>query len=141
MKEYNKNNIPLAKTLRKNMTPWERKLWHLFLKTYPIRFQRQKAIGNYIADFYCAKAQLVIELDGGGHYTESQQIADNERSYQLENMGLTVLRFCNTDVEYRFRDVCEQIDVVVKNSLPQSASPTALPSPRPFCPQSGHFPR
>ncbi|MBQ4616860.1 MAG: DUF559 domain-containing protein, partial [Clostridia bacterium] len=68
---------------------------------------------------------LVVELDGGGHYTESQQIADNERSYQLENMGLTVLRFCNTDVEYRFRDVCEQIDVVVKNSLPQSASPTA----------------
>ena len=125
MKEYNKNNIPLAKTLRKNMTPWERKLWHLFLKTYPIRFQRQKAIGNYIADFYCAKAQLVIELDGGGHYTDSRQIADNERSFQLENMGLTVLRFCNTDVEYRFRDVCEQIDVVVKNSLPQSASPTA----------------
>ena len=125
MKAYNKNNIPLAKTLRKTMTPWERKLWHLFLKTYPIRFQRQKAIGNYIADFYCAKAQLVIELDGGGHYTESQQIADNERSYQLENMGLSVLRFCNTDVEYRFRDVCEQIDAVVKNSLPQSASPTA----------------
>ena len=125
MKEYNKDNIPLAKNLRKNMTPWERKLWHLFLKTYPIRFQRQKAIGNYIADFYCAKARLVVELDGGGHYTESQQIADNERSYQLENMGLTVLRFCNTDVEYRFRDVCEQIDVVVKNSLPQSASPTA----------------
>ena len=48
MKAYNKENIPLAKTLRKNMTPWERKLWYEFLKNYPLRFQRQKAIGNYI---------------------------------------------------------------------------------------------
>ena len=69
MKDYNKENIPLAKTLRKNMTPWERKLWYDFLRYYPVRFQRQKAIGNYIADFYCVKARLVIELDGGGHYT------------------------------------------------------------------------
>ena len=59
MKKYNKANIPLAKTLRKNMTPWERKLWYEFLRYYPVRFQRQKAIGNYIADFYCAKARLV----------------------------------------------------------------------------------
>ena len=125
MKAYNKNNISLAKTLRKNMTPWERKLWHLFLKTYPIRFQRQKAIGNYIADFYCAKAQLVIELDGGGHYTDSRQIADNERSYQLENMGLTVLRFCDLDIDREFQNVCEHIDRAVKGSLPQSATPTA----------------
>ena len=50
MKEYNKANIPLAKTLRKNMTPWERKLWYEFLRYYPIRFQRQKSIGNYIVD-------------------------------------------------------------------------------------------
>ena len=69
MKDYNKENIPLAKTLRKNMTPRERKLWYDFLRYYPVRFQRQKAIGNYITDFYCAKARLVIELDGGGHYT------------------------------------------------------------------------
>ena len=53
MKDYNKENIPLAKTLRKNMTPWERKLWYDFLRDYPVRLQRQKAIGNYIADFYC----------------------------------------------------------------------------------------
>jgi len=65
VKEYNKNNILLAKELRKNMTPWERKLWYEFLRFYPIRLQRQKAIGNYIADFYCAKARLVVELDGG----------------------------------------------------------------------------
>ncbi len=125
MKPYNKSNIPLVKNLRKNMTPWERKLWHMFLKTYPVRFQRQKAIGNYIADFYCAKARLVIELDGGGHYTAEQIIRDNERTQELEGMNLTVLRICNTDIDRQFQHVCEQIDGAVKGSLPQSASPTA----------------
>ena len=67
MKEYNKVTIPLAKTLRKNMTPWERKLWYEFLRDYPLRFERQKAIGNYIVDFYCAKVGLVVELDGGNN--------------------------------------------------------------------------
>ena len=62
MKQYNKANIPLAKELRKNMTPWERKLWYEFLRSYPVRFQRQKAIGNYIVDFYCARAQLDNEV-------------------------------------------------------------------------------
>ena len=91
MKEYNKANIPLAKTLRKNMTPWERKLWYEFLRNYPIRFQRQKALGNYIADFYSAKARIVIELDGGGHYTAEQINNDNIRTKQLENMVEVVL--------------------------------------------------
>ena len=54
------------------MTPWERKLRYDFLRSYPVHFQRQKAIGNYIADFYYAKARLVIELDGGRHYTPQQ---------------------------------------------------------------------
>ena len=76
MKQYNKNNVPRARELRRNMTPWERKLWYLFLNKYPIRFQRQKLLGNYIADFYCSKASLVIELDGGGHYDDRQKIAD-----------------------------------------------------------------
>ena len=79
MKDYNKDNIPLAKTLRKNMTRWERKLWYGFLRDYPMRFQRQKAIGNYIADFYCARARLVIEVDGGGHYTAEQARKDEMR--------------------------------------------------------------
>ncbi len=91
MKEYKKSNIPLAKMLRKNMTPWERKLWYEFLRSYPVRFQRQKAIGNYIVDFYCAKARLVIELDGGGHYLEKQMDYDKIRKNELESMNLTVL--------------------------------------------------
>ena len=115
MKEYNKENIPLAKALRKNMTPWERKLWYEFLRDYPLRFQRQKAIGNYIVDFYCAKMGLVIELDGGGHYTEEQAEKDALRTKDLESMKLTVIRICNLDVDRNFHGVCEYIDLTVNN--------------------------
>ena len=117
MKEYNKNIIPLAKELRKNMTPWERKLWYVFLRKYPIRFQRQKTIGNYIADFYCAKARLIVELDGGGHFTAKQQLKDRIRTEKLENMNITVLRICNIDIDRNFQGVCEYIDYSVKTSL------------------------
>ena len=92
MIEYDKRNIPRAKELRKNMTPWERKLWYEYLRQYPVRFQRQKAIGEYIADFYCAKARLVIELDGGGLkadltarlvYIDGQRIEMSPKEYDL----------------------------------------------------------
>ena len=125
MKSYNKENIPLAKELRKNMTPWERKLWYEFLRSYPVRFQRQKAIGNYIADFYCAKARLVLELDGGGHYTPEQAEKDEQRTNDLNAMNLTLVRICNLDIDRNFCGVCEYIDRLVQNSLPQSASLTA----------------
>ena len=115
MKDYNKSNIPLAKELRKNMTPWERKLWYEFLRYYPLRFQRQKAIGNYIVDFYCAKAGLVVELDGGGHYAAEQAEKDKLRTKELEAMNLTVLRIPNLDVDRSFTSVCEYIDQTVKN--------------------------
>ena len=115
MKAYSKANIPLAKTLRKNMTPWERKLWYEYLRNYPVRFQRQKAIGDYIADFYCAKARLVVELDGGGHFTPEQRDADAVRTNALEAMDLTVLRISNLDVDRNFRGVCEAIDLAVQN--------------------------
>jgi len=115
MKEYSKSNIPLAKALRKNMTPWERKLWYEFLRGYPIRFQRQKAIGNYIVDFYCAKAGLVVELDGGGHYTPEQAEKDMLRTKELEAMRLTVIRICNLDIDRNFGGVCEYIDLTVNN--------------------------
>ena len=100
------------------MTPWERKLWYDFLKYYPVRFQRQKAIGNYIADFYCAKARLVIELDGGGHYTPEQAEKDRLRAKDLESMSLTVVRICNLDIDRNFPGVCEYIDLTVKNLSP-----------------------
>ena len=117
MKDYNKANIPLAKKLRSSMTPWERKLWYEYLRTYPIRFQRQKAIGSYIADFYCAKARLILELDGGGHYTEQQSAKDAVRTEDLESMGLCVLRICNADIDDNFVGVCEYIDRTVKAQI------------------------
>ena len=122
MKAYNKNNIPLAKALRKNMTPWERKLWYEFLRSYPVRFQRQKAIGNYIVDFYCAKAGLVIELDGGGHYTTEQAEKDHLRTTELESMKLKVIRICNLDIDRNFRGVCEYIDLAIKHLSPSQQS-------------------
>ena len=67
---YNKNNIILAKNLRKNATPQEKHLWYDFLSKYEVRFQRQKAIDNFIADFYCHQAKLIIEIDGSQHFTQ-----------------------------------------------------------------------
>ena len=116
---------PSGKSSGENMTPWERKLWYDFLRNYPIRFQRQKAIGNYIVDFYCARARLVIELDGGGHYSPEQQRKDDQRTNDLSTMNLIVLRICNLEIDRNFCGVCEYIDHLVQNSLPQSASLTA----------------
>ena len=102
------------------MTPWERKLWYEYLRYYPVRFQRQKAIGNYIVDFFCAKADLVLELDGGGHYEPEKKRADQVRTKKLEAMGLKVIRICNRDIDLNFSGVCEFVDIEVKKSLPQS---------------------
>ncbi len=118
MKPYNKKIVPFAKYLRKNMTPWEQKLWYGFLRTYPLRFQRQKTIGNYIADFYCAKAKLIIELDGSNHFLTPQQIHDYERTQILSRMGLTVIRFLNTDIDTAFGSVCQAIDAAVQKAVP-----------------------
>lgn len=107
------------------MTPWEIKLWTKFLRDYPVRFQRQKVIDNYIVDFYCAKAHIVIELDGGGHYTEEQIKYDEQRTKVLNRYNLRVIRVCNIDIDNNFYNVCEHIDREVKKSLPQSAMQTA----------------
>ena len=126
---YDHRNVQLAKNLRKNMTPWERKLWYCFLKTYSVRFQRQKPIDRYIVDFYCAKAKLIIELDGSGHYETESIENDRKRTEKLESLGYKVIRFTNLDVDKNFYGVCTVIDETVKNTLPQSASLTA-PSER-----------
>ena len=107
-------NTPLAQTLRKNQTKEEAKLWYQFLRKYPLQFRRQCPFGNYIVDFYCAKAKLVVELDGSQHY-EPQAIAyDEERTAYLQSLGLKVLRYANNDVLQRFPQVCESIDMEVK---------------------------
>ena len=117
--DYNKNNIVLAKNLRKNATKQENHLWYDFLSKYEIRFQRQKAIDNFIADFYCHKARLIIEIDGSQHYTEEGRKNDEFRTEILEEYGLTVIRFTNHQINTNFRGVCDYIDAVVKASLPE----------------------
>lgn len=116
---YNGNNIPFAKQLRKQATPQENHLWYDFLSHYEVRFQRQKAIGNFIADFYCHKAKLIIEIDGSQHYTDEGHQKDEFRTERLEQYGLTVIRFTNRQINRRFHQVCEYIDLTVKNSLSQ----------------------
>lgn len=112
--EYNKKLIPRAKELRRPMTRQERHLWYDFLHDYPVRFQRQKVIGSYIADFYCHEAALVVELDGSQHYEEHQKGYDEERTRFLEAAGLRVLRFPNAAVDQDFASVCAAIDREVK---------------------------
>lgn len=91
------------------MTPHERKLWYLFLRTYPVKIYKQRIIESFIVDFYCAKAGLVIEADGSQHYTEQGECYDQERTKILQGYGLKILRFSNYDIDHHFESVCEQI--------------------------------
>ena len=117
--KHNKQLVPLARQLRKDMTKEERHIWYDFLRTYPVRFSRQKVLGKYIADFYSAEAKLVIELDGSQHYEDINAEKDAERTAFLEGYGLTVIRIPNNEVSRNFQDVCEYIDAAVKQSLSQ----------------------
>jgi len=117
--KHNKQLVPLAKQLRKEMTREERHLWYDFLRTYPVRFSRQKVLGRYIADFYSAEARLVIELDGSQHYEDDNIEKDTERTAFLEAYNLKVIRIPNIEINRNFRSVCEYIDAVVKQSLSQ----------------------
>ena len=101
------------------MTKEEKHLWYDFLHSYPVRFSRQKVLGRYITDFYCAEAKLVIELDGSRHYTEKGKRFDEERTAFLAEYGLTIIRIPNTEIHKNFRGVCEYIDYLVKQSLSQ----------------------
>ena len=116
---HNKDIVPLAKELRKNMTPEEKHLWYDFLRKYPIKFSRQKIIGNYIVDFYCARANLVIELDGWQHGLEDETQKDEKRTEYLESLGLRVARIPNYQINDNFLYVCRYIDSLVEESLSQ----------------------
>ena len=117
--KHNRRLVPLAKQLRKEMTKEERHLWYDFLRSYPVRFSRQKVLGKYIADFYSAEAKLVIELDGSQHYEPVNTQNDEERTEFLKGYGLTIIRIPNNEINRNFRGVCEHIDAAVKQSLSQ----------------------
>ena len=114
---HNKKLVPYARQLRKNMTPQERRLWYEFLSGYPVRFQRQKIIGKYIVDFYCAKAALVVEIDGGQHFDSEGLAHDAERTAFLKKCGLQVIRIPNNEFGSHFYEVCEFIDNKVKEII------------------------
>ena len=113
-RKKNSDLVPMARKLRREMTKEERHLWYDFLRQYPIRFYRQKVLGKYIADFYCAAAKLVIELDGSQHFEEKGQKKDAERSAFLNRYDLEVLRIPNNEVMNHFESVCSYIDMIVK---------------------------
>ena len=106
-----------AQRLRREMTPHERKLWYLFLRKYPVKIYKQRIIGKFIVDFYCASAKLVIEIDGSQHYEPQGMAYDAERSEFLTTLGLEVLRFSNRQIDREFRSVCEQIDLTIQSRL------------------------
>ncbi len=115
-----------AQDLRKNMTKEERHLWYDFLKTLPVTFHRQKVIGNFIVDFYCASAKIAIEIDGSQHYTDEGIKKDKERDRILNSLDIKVLRYTNTEINKNFSGVCADI----LSHLPTSSTAGGPPSPQ-----------
>ena len=109
--------VSRARELRRDMTKEERRLWFDYLRTYPVRFSRQKVLGRYIADFYCAQTGLVLELDGSQHYEPEEQEKDAQRTAYLEKYSIHVVRIPNNEVTGNFRGVCEYIDSLVKQRM------------------------
>jgi very-short-patch-repair endonuclease len=112
--DYRRRLKQSARALRSDLTPAERKLWFEFLRDLPHRFTRQKPLGEYIADFYCASRLLIIEVDGDSHFTPEGAAADQLRSMALEARGIRVLRFTNLEVMEQFEAVCQRIEAAVK---------------------------
>ena len=103
-----------ARKLRRDPTPAERKLWFEYLRYSPRKFTRQKAVGEYIADFYCASEMFVIELDGDSHFTTSTERYDERRTDALAAQGIRVIRFTNLEVLQQFEAVCQRIEETLK---------------------------
>ena len=107
--DYRRRLKRSARTLRRDPTPAECKLWFEFLRDCGVKFTRQKPLGSYIADFYCASHLLVIEVDGDSHFTDSAEHYDAGRTTDLSARGITVLRFTNVEVMQQFEGVCHGI--------------------------------
>ncbi len=117
-------NPPLNRTLkdrasamRKDMPQEERKLWYQYLRSYPVKFRRQRIQAPFILDFYCRKAALAIEIDGSQHYTDYGRSYDKWRTNHIEREGISVLRFSNGDIRDRFDGVCIMIDLTVQKRM------------------------
>ena len=111
--EYEKKNRTLAANLRKHMTKEDKHLWYDYLNKHPLHFYRQRRIGNYIVDFYCPKAKVVIELDGSQHFEPKAISADILRTKYLKSLGLLVVRIPNNEIFENFSGVCDYIDHIL----------------------------
>ena len=115
--------LGIARLLRRNMTKQEKHLWYDFLRRYKVKIYKQHVIDNFVADFYCHKARLVIELDGSQHYTKEGCAYDANRTAVPKKHGLTVLRFTNIDVNEHFESVCEMIDQTITKRIESQSLP------------------
>ena len=113
----NNNLLDKAKELRRNMTKQEKHLWYDFLQHYPVKIYKQRIIDNFIADFYCHQARLIIELDGSHHFTPEGKTFDQARTQVLSRYGLYVLRFSNREVDDHFQSVCHIIDKTIQERM------------------------
>ena len=113
----NPNLKGFSTALRKNQTKEEKHLWYDFLRQYPVRFNRQKVLGPYIVDFYCASAKLVIELDGSQHYSKEGSEDDKIRDRYLARLGIKVVRYSNLEITREFDAVCVDISEHVKERM------------------------
>ena len=106
---YNKDLVPNAQALRKDMTREEKHLWYDFLKRLPFTVKRQHNIENYIVDFYIAKKKIVIEIDGRQHTAPEHKKTDEIRDSVLKSWNITVLRYSNDDIRKNFNAVADDI--------------------------------
>ncbi len=113
---FNKNLKPVARELRKNMTDAERHIWERIRRKQlkGFQFYRQKNIGDYIVDFYCPSAKLIVEIDGGQHYSEKGSEKDRLRDRYMTKLGFTVLRFSNRELFQNIEGVLERICAYLK---------------------------
>ena len=116
-KKIDKKILNIARGLRRNMTRQEKHLWYDFLKDYPIKIYKQRVIDNFIVDFYCHKAAIVIEVDGFQHRTYEGMLYDEKRTEFLEKYNLQVVRFSNEDIDNRFDMVCKNIDIIIQSRI------------------------
>ena len=127
-RKMNSQLTPYALNLRKNMTRQEKRLWYDYLRNYPVRIMRQRVIGSYIADFYCAKAKLVIEIDGSQHFTDEGLDYDSQREEFMETFGLKTIRYSNSEIDKQFDAVCIDIDTHIKQRLSKTLPTLKFPT-------------
>ncbi|MEN8613859.1 endonuclease domain-containing protein [Dehalogenimonas sp. THU2] len=131
MLPYNHKLLEISRTLRKHMTDAELRLWSkIRMKQIGYQFYRQKPIGNYIADFYCPRARLVVEVDGGHHYSGDTALHDKARDEYMVRLGLTVIRLSNADVmnnlDGAVQAICEHLGKIPLSPLLRQSSGLAF---------------